>query len=107
MRDELQNPSKPRSRLALLLGLGRRNAFFLCLLLDRGNRVAAGEPAVEIDVGAALRAERPEPLGRRLAADRALSRAGNRVGHAPDIGTAGAEGKSGLVEIGRASCRER
>ena len=73
--------------------VGRRNAFFLCLLLDRGDRVAAGEPAVEIDVGAALRAERPKPLGCRLAADRAVSRAGNRVGHAGNIGIADTEWK--------------
>ncbi len=78
---------------ALLLGLGRRNAFFLCLLLGRRDRVAAGEPAVEIDVGAALRAERPKPLGCRLAADRAVSRAGNRVGHAGNIGIADTEWK--------------
>ncbi len=72
------------------LGLGPR----VFLPLGRRDRVAAGEPAVQIDVGAALRAERPKPRRGRLAADRAFARAGNRIGHAIHIGMAGAEGKS-------------
>src|SRR6266700_1217835 len=79
-------------RSALLLGLGLGPRVFLPL--GRRDRIAAGEPAVQIDVGAALRAERPKPRRSRLAADRAFARAGNRIGHAGDIGMAGAEGKS-------------
>jgi hypothetical protein len=60
------------------------------VLLDHRNRVAAGEPAVQVDVGAALRAERTETLERGLAADRAAPcRAGiGRLIHKRDVGAA-------------------
>ena len=41
------------------------------ILLDRRNGVGADEPAVKVDVGAALGAERAVAVERRLAADRA------------------------------------
>src|SRR5262245_10137129 len=61
--------------IQLLEAVVRRSTFWravLVFLLDHRNRIGAGEPAVEIDVGAALGAEWPMPLNRRLAADRAF-----------------------------------
>jgi hypothetical protein len=49
-------------RLAGTIGL-------IPFLLGAGDRIDPGEPAVEIHVGAAPRAERGEPLGLGLAAD--------------------------------------
>src|SRR5437868_7521214 len=43
---------------------------------------------MQIDVGAALRAERPKSLDGGLAADRAFVRAGGGIGHALHIGIA-------------------
>src|SRR5262245_54874621 len=52
--------------------VARRRVLRLVLfLLSRRNRVGATEPAVQVDVGAAPRAERAELLHPRLAADRA------------------------------------
>src|SRR5262249_23425391 len=57
------------------------------ILLDHRDRVGAGKPAIEVDVGAALRAERAEAVQRRLAADRAaLRRARRRLIHGRDVG---------------------
>ena len=61
------------------------------IFLDHRHRVAALEPAVEIDVGAALRAERAKALQRRLAADRAApSGAGRRLIHGRHVGAGAA-----------------
>src|SRR5262249_56896073 len=78
--------ARGRSGSALLRLLGRGPFGFLFLLLDRRDRIASREPAVEIDVGAALRAERPKSRARRLAADRAFPGAGHQFGHASNIG---------------------
>jgi len=61
----------------------------LVLLLVFGHRhhVDAGEPAVEIDVGATARAERAERLGNRLVANRAGG-APRGIGHATNMGRA-------------------
>jgi len=52
----------------------------LFLVFRRRDCIAAGEPAVQVDVGAALRAERPYSFVCGLAADRARL-AGFVVGH--------------------------
>src|SRR5213078_2402875 len=77
------------SILVFAVGAGFRRV----LLLGHGNRVAAGETAIQVDVGAALRVERPEFFRRRLAAGRAFPPARVRIGHGSDIGTAVAERK--------------
>src|ERR1043166_7008230 len=57
------------------------------VLLDHRDRVAAAEPTVEVDVGAALRAERAEALERWLAADRAApGRARGHLIHGRHVG---------------------
>src|SRR5262245_4704745 len=60
------------------------------------HRIGPGEPAVEVAVGAALRAERPELVLCRLAADRAFLRARARghVIHADNVVIVGAVVKS-------------
>src|SRR3954452_12798015 len=55
-----------RHRLRPLAVLG--SALLLFLFLP-GHHIGAGEPAVQIDVGAALAAKRPELVHDRLAAD--------------------------------------
>ena len=52
---------------------GRRRAVLVLFLLAR-HGIDAGQPAIEVDVGAALGAERPERCIGRLAADRAAAR---------------------------------
>jgi hypothetical protein len=54
--------------------------------LDDGHGVGARQPAVQIDVGAAARAERTKRALGRLAADRARLGLGRRVGHDGNIG---------------------
>ena len=59
--------------------------FLFLVDLGGGDRINALEPAVEIDIGATRRAERPEFLDRRLGADRAalalsLFRHGTQIG---------------------------
>src|ERR1043166_6224627 len=59
------------------------------VLLDHRHRIGAGEPAVQIDVGAALRAERAKARQRRLAAERAApGGTGYRLIHGRDVGAA-------------------
>src|SRR5215831_9582437 len=53
----------------------------ILVALHRRHRIGAGEPAVQVDVGAAARAERPRLALGRLAADRAGFRRGRLVGH--------------------------
>src|SRR5262249_12412164 len=71
----------------LIAALARGGAVLVLLLLDRYG-IDAAEPAVEVDVGAAAAAERPESLLHRLAADRARPHSGNlgAIGHGPDMG---------------------
>src|SRR6476646_7788284 len=57
----------------------------LVLRLVGWHGVDAAEPAVEVDVGAAPRAERLELLHRGLLADRALRDAGRSFGHMVQI----------------------
>ena len=56
------------------------------------NRIGAGEPAMEVDVLAARRAERAKAVGRRLAADR--TELGGRFRHAVEISPARPHAKS-------------
>ena len=49
------------------------------LVIPGGNDIGAGEPAIEIDIGATLRAERLVFLDRRLAADRAFLFGGHQT----------------------------
>ena len=49
---------------------GEVSVVLVFVVFDRRNSVAAGEPAVEIDVGAALGTEHTELRDARLAADR-------------------------------------
>ena len=62
----------------------KQNKYFLLavfvLVLASGDCVGTGEPAVQIDITTAIRAERPRCLGRRLAADRARFGAAGLVG---------------------------
>jgi hypothetical protein len=60
--------STGRSGLVVLLA---GSVGLILVLLRAGDRVDAGEPAVEVDVGTAPRAERGEPFGLGLAADHA------------------------------------
>jgi hypothetical protein len=53
-----------------LAGLTLGLVAVLVVVLGHRHRIDALEPAVEIDVGAALGAERPELLDARLAANR-------------------------------------
>jgi hypothetical protein len=64
------------------------------VLLDHRHRVAALEPTVEVDVGAALRTERAKALERGLAADRAApGRAGGGLIHGRHVGVAAVKWK--------------
>src|SRR5262249_33196580 len=78
--------ASPASLGTSLLPRGLRRRLVL-LDLGRRDRVDAAEPAVEIDVSAALAAERAELCHRRLAADLAAFRACLLVtlGHRPDM----------------------
>ena len=58
---------------------GEVSVVLVFVVFDRRNSVAAGEPAVEIDVGAALRAARPMGDCGRLPADRAFLRRDRRI----------------------------
>jgi hypothetical protein len=82
------HPPRPRGAAApalFVLAIAARAR----ILLDDRHRVAALEPAVEVDVGAALRAERAKTLQRRLAAERAaLGGAGRGLIHGRDVGVA-------------------
>src|SRR5690242_1439902 len=49
---------------------GSRLLALVLLVVAAGNDIGAGEPAVEVDVAAARRAERARGLARGLAADR-------------------------------------
>jgi hypothetical protein len=57
----------------------------LILRLVGGHSIDAAEPAVEVDIGAAPRAERLELLHCGLLADRALRDAGRSFGHTIQI----------------------
>src|SRR5262249_15582004 len=56
------------------------------LALDHRHGVSAAEPAVQVDVGAALGAERPQRVHGGLAADRAGFRRGGLGGDERDLG---------------------
>src|SRR5205823_7894699 len=89
-----------RALVGLALGLARRIVGRL-LGLDR---VIALEPAAEIDIGAAGRAERLMPRRGRLAADRRAARPGGErrdgiLRHAFDIGSPQHDVKSGAVAV--------
>ena len=72
------------------------------VLLDHRDCVAAGNPAMEVDVGAALRAERTEAVELWLATDRAaLRRAGTRLIHGRDVGLAARKWKPALYGSGQ------
>src|SRR5262245_66086113 len=58
---------QPRASFAAALRL-----LLEVVLLDHRHRIDARHPAIEVDILAALRAERPQPRLGRLAADRAL-----------------------------------
>src|SRR5262245_49755250 len=85
-------PGNPKAT-ALRLRLALLRAVLVLVVLDR-HRVDAAEPAVEVDIGAAPRAERAELRHRRLAADRArlaarrlAARGLGALGHATHMGT--------------------
>src|SRR5262245_38661247 len=65
-------PVRSVGRLILGRVTGRLAVFVL--ILGHGNGIAAVQPAAEIDIGAALGAERPVVVVARLAADRAFAR---------------------------------
>jgi hypothetical protein len=82
--------SLSRNRVAAVIASMLRFAAILAplvlfLVFRRRDGITAGEPAVEIDVGAAFRAERPEGFIGGLAADRAFG-AGFAGGHEPNMG---------------------
>jgi hypothetical protein len=58
--------------------------FVLFLVFRHRNRIDAGKPAVEVDVGAAPRAERTECLGGGLTTNRTGAARGFR--HEPNMG---------------------
>src|SRR5665811_1712248 len=64
-----QNHGRPCSGGLARVVVGRAIAVLVVVFLDR-NRIDAGQPAIEIDIGAALGAERLERRLGRLAADR-------------------------------------
>src|SRR5690242_8876996 len=80
-------PGTPPSSGGTVLALHLARAILVFLLLAR-HHVGAAEPAVEVDVGASLAAERPELLHGRPAADRAGRRAGGfrTCGHVMHMG---------------------
>ena len=77
-KDEVRPP--PLLLLVLAAGL-RRLVVALLLVVAGRNDVGAGEPAVEVDVGAAARAKRVMNLRRRLAADRDRGGSASRLRH--------------------------
>lgn len=83
-------PARPAT-ITALIGVDRPCVIRPLLVLDHRQRVDPREPAVQVDVRAALRAKRPELLDRELAADRARFEAGSwrRIGHAVNVGIAG------------------
>jgi len=65
--------------------------FVFFLVLQHRDRIAARKPAVQIDVGAAFRAERLDPLVGGFAADRAgfaVFDFGHNRNHDPNMGRA-------------------
>ena len=60
------SPLEALWRLFVIIGWKR-------VIVPRGDDIGAGEPAIEIDIGAAFRAERFEFFYHWLAADRALA----------------------------------
>src|SRR5262249_62313417 len=68
-------------------------AGLVLLALDHRHGVSAAEPAVQVDVGAALGAERPQRVHGGLAADRAGFRRGGLVGHERHLGAGWGEGQ--------------
>jgi hypothetical protein len=90
--------------LGLILGL-RGGRLVLGFLGLAGDRVDAGEPAVEVDIGTAAAAEGAVLRGGRLAADRAARGAGGGgvLGHGVDMGKRAGALKGGS---GESSIRE-
>ena len=64
------NGEKSRGSGCARRGRRQRLLVVVRLWIGRRNGVGAGQPAVEIDIAAPLRAERPRGRHRRLAADR-------------------------------------
>src|SRR5215475_2059237 len=79
-----------------------RQVLGIVVVLDHRNRVGTGEPAIEVDVSAAARAERAERVLRRLAADRAFLVAGNALVHGSHVVMAWSDVKG---RVGRRSQR--
>jgi hypothetical protein len=78
-RDEkLSAPAAIRQRRSLPLFRRRLRLIFSPVVFLYGNRIDAGEPAMEIDICTAFGAEGAELLDRKLATDRAgfLTRTG-------------------------------
>jgi hypothetical protein len=68
-------PTRSLGSLIARIDIIRASLIRLVIVLLRGrDRVTAAQPAVQVDVGAAARAERPKLLDARLAADRARLR---------------------------------
>src|SRR5262245_56198481 len=82
-----ESPAIARSIAPVVRRAIAAHPILVFLLLAR-HRVDAGQPAIEVDVGAALGTERPELIRDRLGADRAARGAarGGLVGHRTDMG---------------------
>mgnify|MGYP006932798990 CR=1 FL=1 len=74
------NSASTRDR-SISIGRGRSRIAVFVLVRDRRDRVTPGQPAIEIDIGAAFRAERTIALDRRFAANRAGANGLWGVGH--------------------------
>jgi hypothetical protein len=61
------------SDIIVFMGAGYGFAVFAWLVVTGGDDIGAGEPTIEVNIGAALGAERLKGLDGRSAADRALS----------------------------------
>src|ERR1700729_3541939 len=88
-RDEADDRSDVVAACLVRLAPALLAPLVLFLILRHRHRIDAGEPAVEIDIAATSRAERPEPLGGGLTADRAGLRrdlALPRIGHGRNMG---------------------
>src|SRR5579863_2104242 len=83
---EFALPAVQNGRLSIWCFAALLAPLVLLLVFRHRHRIDAGEPAVEIDVGAAARAERTKRLGNRLAADRTES-AARGIRHADKYGT--------------------